>query len=365
MTYLNIEELASGMERLASTYPDLVDLIRLPNVSVEGRDIRALALGDARGTAYATAIFVGGLHAREWVPPDALLYLAADLLEARARETGLRYGDAAFSADDIAQIFRKLQLVIVPCANPDGRAYSQTQDPLWRKNRSTNLLPDGRSCRGVDLNRNFDVAWDFRRTFAPDAVSASDDPCHPALYVGPEAASEPETRNIIWLLDTYAEVRWFLDVHSAIPAVFHGWGLDENQTVDAEMNHANPRYDGKRGIPGDPYREYISAEDLEEAARLTHLMAEAMGRVRGDQYEVGPAFSLYATSGASDDYAFSRHLIDPSKPKVLGFTIECGHDFQPDWIEAEAVIREVGAALTAFALDRAYVRPLRALNRAS
>jgi hypothetical protein len=49
MTYLNIEELASGTERLASTYPDLVDLIRLPNASVEGRDIRALALGDARG----------------------------------------------------------------------------------------------------------------------------------------------------------------------------------------------------------------------------------------------------------------------------------------------------------------------------
>jgi hypothetical protein len=38
-------------------------------------------------------------------------------------------------------------------------------------------------------------------------------------------------------------------------------------------------------------------------------------------------------------------------PKVLGFTIECGHDFQPDWTEAEDVIREVSAALSRFAAD--------------
>jgi murein tripeptide amidase MpaA len=351
VAYLNVEELTAGAEVLAQTYPGHVELIRLPNPSVDNRDITALALCDDRDPGRRTAIFVGGVHAREWMPPDALLYLAADLLEARAQGMGLRYGDAAFTADQIARVFQNLQLLILPCANPDGRHHSQTVEPLWRKNRSTNPLPGGGQCRGVDLNRNFDVAWDFRRTFAPDAVSASDDPCHPTLYVGPAPASEPETRNIVWLLDTYTGSKWYLDIHSAIPAVFHGWGLDENQSEAPGMSFLNTAHDGQRGIPGDSYSEFIPSGDLQEVKRLARLMAEEIEKVRGDRYDVGPAFSLYATSGASDDYASSRHHRDPSLPKVLGFTMECGHDFQPDWDEAEAVIREVGAALTAFAVD--------------
>ena len=41
----------------------------------------------------------------------------------------------------------------------------------------------------------------------------------------------------------------------------------------------------------------------------------------------------------------------PALPKVLGFTMECGHDFQPEWSEAEDVIREVSASLARFAAD--------------
>ena len=350
MAYLNVEELAAGTEILAETYADRAELIRLPNRSVEGREVLALALGDACSTDRPTAIFIGGVHAREWIPPDALFYLAADLLEARAEGKGLRYGAAAFLANDIASLFRDLQRVSLPCANPDGRLCSQTVKPWWRKNRSTNQLPGGGECRGVDLNQNFDVAWDFRRTFAPDSVSASDDPCHPALYVGPSPASEPETRNIVWLFDAYRETRWCHDIHSAVPAVFYGWGIDENQSQTPDMNFFNPAHDGRRSIPGDSYREAIEAQDLQEVTRLARLMADEIEKVRGDRYDVGPSFSLYATSGASDDYALSRHHSDPSK-KVLGFIMECGHNFQPDWDEAEAVIREVGAALTAFAVD--------------
>ena len=62
---------------------------------------------------------------------------------------------------------------------------------------------------------------------------------------------------------------------------------------------------------------------------------------------------LYPTSGASDDYAFSRHFADNTKTKVYGFTIECGRSFQPTWDEAEDVIREVCAGLIAFCLAAA------------
>ncbi len=202
------------------------------------------------------------------------------------------------------------------------------------------------------------MAWDFRRTFAPDAVSASDDPCNKYLYVGPEAASEPETANIVWLLDHFTGTGWYLDIHSAVPAIFHNWGLDELQSDAPEMNFLNPAHDGQRGIAGDTlYREFIEPADATEMARLSRLMAEEIRKVRGDDYEVSASFSLYATSGASDDYAYSRHRADTGKPKVLGFTMECGHAFQPEFAEAEEVMREVSAALARFAADVSSMAP--------
>ena len=131
---------------------------------------------------------------------------------------------------------------------------------------------------GVDINRNFDALWDFRRHFAPDSgVSASDDPCHPQVYVGPAAASEPETRNVVWLLDRIPRTRWFIDVHSYVPAIYHTWGFDENQTSDPSMNFRNPAFDGQRGRAGDAYREYIPGEDVEALQEL------GSGDERGDR----------------------------------------------------------------------------------
>ncbi len=351
MSYLNVDEIASGIAALAKAYPAQADEILMPHSSVEGREIPAIALGDIRQSDRPTLLLVGGLHAREWVPPDALLFLAADLLEAKNKGTGLRYGTAFFDAAAVRRIFKNLQIVILPCANPDGRHFSQTTDTLWRKNRSINANTGTGVCHGVDLNRNFDVAWEFRRTFADNSVSASDDPCDRNLYVGPSAQSEPETRNVVWLFDTYSDSRWYIDVHSAIPAVFHGWGLDENQSTQSDMNFLNPQYDGVRGIPGDGYQEFMNQADATEVKRLAKLMADKIELVHGDRYEVGQAFSLYATSGASDDYAYSRHRQDLSKGKVLGFTMECGHEFQPVFDEAVRAMEEVAAALTGMAED--------------
>jgi murein tripeptide amidase MpaA len=352
MSYLTYDEIATGLQLLCDEYPEHAQLLRLPNLSVESRPIYAVALGERRAPDTDSAIFVGGVHAREWMPPDSLFYLCADLLEARRAGTGLRYGAARFSKEAIAQIFSNLQLILLPCANPDGRVYSQEVDADWRKNRAPTPTAGGGICYGVDLNRNFDIAWDFKRFFAPDNVSASANPCHKYLYVGPAPESEPETRNIVWLLNHYRGTKWFVDIHSAIPAIFHSWGLDENQSNDTAFNFSNPTHDGKRGVAGDEsYREFIDAGDLGEVQRLSRLMQGAVSRVNGDTYEVSAGFSLYATSGASDDYAYSRHRVDAAKPKVLGFCIECGHEFQPEFTTAQSVFQEVGAALVAFAAD--------------
>lgn len=348
MAYLNVEEFEPALEALATSHPSVTELILLPNQTSEGRLSHALRVGPPDTLGANTILFTGGLHAREWVPPDALVNLAADLVEAHARGTGLRYGQQRFSADDIRRVVEGLQIVLFPCVNPDGRHHSQTAEPMWRKNRRRVVPGSDPDCVGVDINRNFDALWDFRRHFAPDShVSASDDPCDLQVYVGPAAASESETRNVVWLLDRYPHAGWFVDVHSHVPAIFYNWGFDTNQTSDPMMNFRDPAFDGRRGRGGDAYGEFIPADDLRTLQDLGGKVNSAVEAASGRGYDLEQSFTLYPTSGASDDYAYSRHFVQASKSKILSFTIECGRSFQPPWTEAENVIREVCSGLTA------------------
>lgn len=348
MAYLNDDEIEAALANLAAAYPDLAELIPCPHRTHENRLTHVLRLGT--GDDSDGVLLLGGVHAREWVPPDALVSLAADLLEAYRLGTGLGYGGRSFPASDIRQIIENVNLYFFACVNPDGRRHSQTADPMWRKNRRPH--PNGGNCVGVDLNRNFDFLWDHIAKFAPGSgVRTSADPCDKNVYRGPSPSSEPEIRNVVWLLDRDPTIRWHIDVHSAVPVILHNWGSDQNQTTHPEQNFRNSAFDAVRGLPNDAaYREYIEQADLDALQALSAQMNQAIKQVRGDDYGVEQAYGLYPTSGASDDYALARHRADPMKGKIYGFTIECGHTFQPAWSEAENVIREVSSGLIAFSI---------------
>jgi murein tripeptide amidase MpaA len=348
--YTNVAEIESALDNLAAAYPATSELILPPWTTHDGNATGILRLGRHAADA-RDGLLLGGVHAREWIPPDAMVSLAADLLAAEAGGTGLTYGGVHYDAGEIATLFETLNLFIFACVNPDGRAYSQAVDGNWRKNRRPTPPGGGASCHGVDLNRNFDFLWDHETRFAADAgVATSSDPCNYSVYRGPSAASEPETRNVVWVLDGYPRIRWHIDLHSAVPVILHSWGSDENQITAADQSFLNPSFDGVRGRPGDTaYGEHIPPDDLTVVTGLSGIMDAAIAGVRGTVYGHQQAYGLYPTSGASDDYAFSRAFARPDLTKVYGFTIECGSSFQPPWTEAEAVIREVSAGLIAFA----------------
>jgi murein tripeptide amidase MpaA len=210
---------------------------------------------------------------------------------------------------------------IVPQVNPDGRHHSLTVDPLWRKNRrpAPSERDGDETCIGVDVNRNFDFMWDFANAFSPDAaVSCSTRPCDKEVFVGPAPTSEPETRNVVWLLDEHPEIAYLVDVHSYGELIMYSWGDDQNQTKDASMNFANGNWDGKRGVFDDEYREFLPDADRQLLVRLGEAMAAGIEASRGHRYRVEQSANLYPTAGTSDDYAYSRHLIDPALTKVLG-----------------------------------------------
>src|SRR5262249_41499083 len=125
-----------------------------------------------------------------------------------------------------------------------------------------------------------------------------------------------------WLMDRF-DFALFLDLHSVTGDVLYSWGDDFDQTFAPAQNFTNPAYDGMRGLLDGSYREYIELKDYATATSIALQVSDAMRAVRGSPSV--PAQSVggvYPTSGASDDYAFSRHIVNPRRAKTFGFTLE-------------------------------------------
>lgn len=360
MTYLNIEEVDSAIINLSAKYQDLCRLVTLPNPTVEGRISHALNIGKEAGSKN-TVFFTGGVHAREWGSSEICVYLAADLLEAYSRNTGLKYGTKYFDVDDIKSIMENLNVLIFPCVNPDGRHYSQTSQPLWRRNRNPSESGGNPNCVGVDINRNYDFLWDFNKHFSPKSkVNTSSNPCDQSqTYRGSAPFSELETQNVKWLFDNYPIIKWYVDMHSYGEDILYSWGDDENQSDNPSVNFIDPLYNSKRGVENDKsYEEYIPNTDLITAISLVNSIRDGIEAVRGKKYAVKPGFHLYPTSGAGDDYAYSRHFSNPGHTKVLAFTLEWGErhrsletSFHPKWDEMKEIVIDVTAGLLEFCLE--------------
>jgi murein tripeptide amidase MpaA len=355
--YLTVDEVESVILSGSKRFSKCTERVTLPHKTWEKRLCHALRIGEGSRRRKRPAVcIISGVHGREWGGPDIVVYFGLLLLTAYSENRGVRLGSKKFTAEQIRRLVRERNIFLFPQVNPDGRLYSMDRHPFWRKNRRP--APRGRAHRsvGVDINRNFDFMWDFERHFAPDTVGSSKKPSDYETYIGPRATSEPETRNVVWLLDHYPQIGYFIDLHSYSETILYNWGSDENQSHDPAMTFTNSSFDGKRGrIHDAAYREHIEASDERTAIDLARAMSRAIARVRGRKYRVQQAVGLYPTGGAADDYAYSRHIQDRSKTKVLAFTIEWGRSrcptpFHPAYPEMRKVMREVTAGLLEFCL---------------
>jgi murein tripeptide amidase MpaA len=351
MTYMNVVEVESAISNLAGAYPSLCNLVTLPNLTVEGRTSRALRISNGGFGTRDAVMMIGGVHAREWGSCEILVNFATDLLKAFSTNAGLAYGGKTFTAGEVQAIMNSVEFVIFPLVNADGRFFSQQHDAAilngWRKNRNPASATADPATVGVDINRNYDFLWDFATKMAPSAPGASADPAAETFH-GTAAFSEPETRNVKWLLDSVPRIRWFIDVHSYSELILYNWGVDQNQTTDPTKNFRNPAFDGQRGVKNDAYSEFIPVGDEQVAAALANKMRDGILAVRAKNYTAEPSFALYPTSGASDDYAYARNWLDPSKSKVYGYVVEWGTSFHPAWSEMELIIDDVTSGLLEF-----------------
>ena len=354
--YLSADEVEQAMVIAAKNHGGYFERIPLPHLTWEKRRVHAFRIGKGDGKNRPAVCFLGGVHGREWGGPDILIYFAARLLRAYRDGHGFKLGRREVTAAQVRRLVETMDIIVLPQVNPDGRKFSMERSAMWRKNRRPAPRGHGTRSVGVDINRNFPFLWRFHRYFAPGTVDSSQRPGDYESYIGPREASEPETRNVIWLLDRFPNIRYMVDLHSYGESILHSWGSDDTQATDPKMNFRNRAYDGKRGkLFDDAYREYFPPSDKKAALDVARRMAAAIKLVRGRKYAVKPSVGLYPTAGATDDYSYSRHFVDPKKGKIIPLTVEWGRShastpFHPPYPEMRKVMREVSAGLLAVCL---------------
>ena len=243
--YQRFEAIDGYLDRLDAVRPELTRIEPL-GASVEGRPIRALRISTAAADAPAYVIN-GGQHAREWISVATTTCIADRLVRG--------YG----THPEITTLLDEMQVYVVPVVNPDGYEYSWTHDRYWRKNR--------REDHGVDLNRNFPVAFGRK--------GSSDQPASP-IYRGPHPFSEPESQALRDLLRR-VPVALHIDYHSFSQLVLHPWS-----------HTAEP------------------AGDRNRLSALADAMASAIYATHGKRYEVIDGARLYPASGTLMDWVYGE-----------------------------------------------------------
>jgi len=267
-TYHPLPEIQAQLAAYATAYPAIVTPISA-GTSLQGRPLSGIRIRtpDLPGNLAADrpmVLFAGGQHAREWVNPATVMYIADRLL----REYGTNPRTTA--------ILNTAEILIIPVQNPDGYEWTWATggNRLWRKNRRDN----GNGTIGVDLNRNWGYEW--------GGLGASTNPGNDT-YRGPSGFSEPETAAMRDFMTANPRLRAHIDFHSFSQLVLSPWAYTGSLPPHATL------FD-----------------------RINASMAEGIFSIHGKTYVAGPIFStIYPASGGAVDWAFGDR-------GILSFTIE-------------------------------------------
>ena len=207
------------MRLLSSLQRDFPELISLSSIgqTFEKREIDLMTV-DARDYLNKVSnktddlrekpaiLLTGQHHSREVISAAMVLYSVLKMIHGGILHEDERYFN----------LLRQNKYYIVPTVNVDGLAYIEAG---YRKTgdfpeKRTNMHATSKACSGtiapgVDLNRNYDFAWD-------DGDAHIDGGECSELYPGTHPFSEPETRAVRdFLTERKSEVKFVYNFHCA------------------------------------------------------------------------------------------------------------------------------------------------------
>jgi hypothetical protein len=285
--YYTYQEFLNELDSMRAKYPNLISqrqVINPNDLTNEGRPIYWIRISDNPDVDEnePEALFNAVHHAREPMSMSQLIFFMWHLLE--------NYG----SNNNISTLLNGTELYFVPCINPDGYIFNQTNNPngggMWRKNRRIN----GDGTFGVDLNRNYGYNWGFdNQGSSPNGSSDT--------YRGTSAFSEPETRNMRDFALAH-DFKVCFNYHSYGNLLIYPWAYSGLQTSDSI-------YYSNTGSMLSRFNGF-----------LTGTGAETVG---------------YSSNGDADDWQYGEQLL---KNKTMTLTPEVGPGDLGFWPPSNQII---------------------------
>jgi hypothetical protein len=198
---------------LATPRSRLSDFLNAPaHVQRAPFQMKMLRIGAQRDGSKVGVFIYCQQHAREWVTPITCLETAERLLRNYATDPQTK------------ELVDNLDIFIVPTVNPDGAHYSMYDNNNQRRNLVNHCLPNtfqdplARNAIGVDLNRNNGVGSFFDGYTGAAGVDpnnpATFNQCTSDVYAGPFENSEAEIQNEHWVVDTFTNIKFAINIHT-------------------------------------------------------------------------------------------------------------------------------------------------------
>ncbi|XP_044048349.1 carboxypeptidase A4 [Siniperca chuatsi] len=248
--YHPLETIYSWMDTLVAQHPKLVTKQEIGR-SYENRPMYVLKF--STGGNKRPAIWIDtGIHSREWVSQATGVWTANKIATDYGTDTS------------ITSLLNSMDIYMLILANPDGYAYTHTNDRMWRKTRSK---ISGSVCRGVDPNRNWNAGF--------GGPGASKNPCSDS-YHGPSAHSEIEVKNVVNLIRSHGNFKSFISVHAYSQLLMYPYGYSCGSV---------------------PHQSELDSVGRAAVQKLTSLY--------GTRYKVGSICNIiYQASGGSIDWSY-------------------------------------------------------------
>ena len=202
------DSLMTNMLKLRNEYPHSLKLFTA-GYSESGKEILMFTMGNGE----KKALVIGGIHAREHITTKYLLRVIEDYCFQNEKGTGI-YGNF-----NIKELLCEYTLYIIPCVNPDGLEIISGRMNANKNVRITDIKEYKANLNGVDINRNFPLAWEY-------IVNGVNSP-YTHFFKGYESGSESETKTLMTLCEENS-FEFALSIHIKGNCIFWGDTFNTN-----------------------------------------------------------------------------------------------------------------------------------------